>query len=104
MNGDGDMEWEEFTKFVVEKASIFRQRFADDDTAEYHDTSHLLDPYAKTLRRHEIAAICVLPKTVELAIIEEHNPAVFISRYTTVRRLREHASWMIGCVIVVASF
>lgn len=74
------MEWEEFTKFVVEKASIFRQRFEDDSTAEYHDMSHMLDTYARTLRRHEISSICVLPKSAELAIIEEHNPAVFISR------------------------
>jgi hypothetical protein len=96
VNGDGDMEWEEFTKFVVEKASIFRQRFAEDGSAEYHDTSHLLDPYAKTLRRHEIAAICVLPKTAELAVIEEHNPAVFISRYSTASKLQN----ILGRIVV----
>eukprot|EP00742_Colponemidia_sp_Colp-10_P006501 GILJ01006966.1.p1 GENE.GILJ01006966.1~~GILJ01006966.1.p1 ORF type:complete len:1036 (-),score=169.77 GILJ01006966.1:198-3305(-) len=36
MSGDGSLQWEEFTNFIIEKASVIRDRFRADAIKEYH--------------------------------------------------------------------
>jgi hypothetical protein len=44
VNGDGNLEWQEFTSFVVEKANILNKRLKSTSIAHYYDNSEALRP------------------------------------------------------------
>jgi hypothetical protein len=54
INGDGDLEWQEFTTFTVEKANLLNKRQKLASIAHYHDTTDGLDPSAHVRHRHDV--------------------------------------------------
>lgn len=75
VNGDGQMEWEEFTKFTVEKASLLNKRFVLTTIPEYLDTSASLDNSAKMRRRNDISYMTPIKNLVYMPI---SHPTVVI--------------------------
>eukprot|EP01041_Mallomonas_annulata_P000978 gene978-1912_t len=78
MNGDGYLEWEEFTKLTVEKASTLNKRYAVNGIPNYYDSSSELDSSAHYRHRHDISHICPLPKMGAFALTEDHKNAIWI--------------------------
>lgn len=78
VNGDGLMEWEEFTKFTVEKASLLNQRYVISSLPEYVDSTASLDPGMRQFRRNNISCLLPLPSMSSFAVIEEHKKAISI--------------------------
>jgi len=80
INGDGDMEWDEFTRFIVEKASLFQDRMTLDKVAPYyHNTRYNTENIPVDLRqRHtdSLDKIINIEKANQFAVIEAHSKVV----------------------------
>jgi hypothetical protein len=69
VNGDGQLEWQEFTAFTVEKANILNKRAKLTSIAHYHDSSDLLDPTATYRHRHDISRFVNIPSLGMFAML-----------------------------------
>lgn len=69
VNGDGQLEWQEFTSFTVEKANLLNKRARLASIAHYHDSSHTLDPASKYRHRHDISRFVNIPKAGHFAMV-----------------------------------
>jgi hypothetical protein len=69
VNGDGDLEWQEFTTFTVEKANLLSKRLKLKSIAHYYDTSETLDPTALQRHRNDISQILQIPTLGQFAIV-----------------------------------
>ena len=78
VNGDGMMEWEEFTKFTVEKASLLNQKFVISTLPEYVDSTNLLDNIMRQFRRQNIFSMLSIPSIGSFAVLEEHKKNITI--------------------------
>ena len=78
VNGDGDMEWEELTKFIVEKANMLSGSNVLTGIAHYNDASSLLDPGASTRRKNEFSRMCPMPQLGMFAALEDHSTNVHV--------------------------
>ena len=78
VNGDGYMEWEEFTRFMVEKAALFKQQLALDSIPSYSHNASQETSMGKSGHRHResIDSLCVIPKYSLFACVEQHSPVV----------------------------
>mmetsp|Transcript_10420 Transcript_10420/g.15848 ORF Transcript_10420/g.15848 Transcript_10420/m.15848 type:complete len:1219 (+) Transcript_10420:174-3830(+) len=76
VNGDGLMEWEEFTKFTVEKASLLNQQFVMATIPEYQDSTWTLDLGIRQFRRNNVSAMLPLPTLGSFAVLEDHRKAI----------------------------
>lgn len=77
VNGDGDLEWQEFTSFVVEKANIINKRIKLASIPQYHDVTNTLDPSAYQ-RHQKIAKLAAIPTLGRFCMIEESRNAFFM--------------------------
>jgi WD40 repeat protein len=78
VNGDGIMEWEEFTKFTVEKASLLNQKFVMATIPEYVESTGSLDSSIRTFRRHDICRMLPMPSIGCFSVLEEHSKDISI--------------------------
>ena len=78
VNGDGDMEWEEFTTFIVQKANQLNKNNKLSSLSTYYDSSEFLDPSALVRRKNEYSHMCMIPSMNYFAAIEEHKNGVYI--------------------------
>lgn len=78
VNGDGQMEWEEFTKFTVEKASLLNKRLVLTSIPVYEDCTASLDPQVRMHRRNQISKMIPIQNTGTFAVIEEHRKVLSI--------------------------
>jgi WD40 repeat protein len=78
VNGDGMMEWEEFTKFTVEKASLLNQKFVMATIPEYVESTGSLDNSIRTFRRHDICRMLPMPSIGCFSVLEEHSKDISI--------------------------
>jgi WD40 repeat protein len=76
VNGDGMMEWEEFTKFTVEKASLLNKRFVISTLPEYIDSTPKLDNSMRQFRRHNLFSMLPMPSVGSFAVLEEHRKQI----------------------------
>jgi hypothetical protein len=78
VNGDGYMEWEEFTRFMVEKAALFKEQLALESIPCYSHNVNEETSMGKSGHRHResIDSLCVIPKYSLLACVEQHSPVV----------------------------
>ena len=83
VNGDGDMEWEELTKFIVEKANTLNSKTSTSEISHYTDKSDDLDPAALTRRRNEYSRLCPMANLGQFAAVEEHSSTVHIFNLRT---------------------
>ena len=89
VNGDGDMEWEELTKFIVEKANMLNNKVQLSGISHYYDNSDVLDPAALTRRRNEYSRICPMQNLGQFAAVEEHSSTVHIFSMRTGKHLNK---------------
>jgi hypothetical protein len=68
INGDGDLEWQEFTTFVVEKANLLNKRQKLASLAHYSDSTHILDASAAYRHRNDISKVINFPVRVEVCL------------------------------------
>lgn len=87
VNGDESMEWEEFTRFMVEKAAAFKELQSMDRIPDYNHNKPLQITSMGTVHGHHrhrdsIDHICVLPRLKQFACVENHSPdiALYSSR------------------------
>mmetsp|Transcript_9483 Transcript_9483/g.20785 ORF Transcript_9483/g.20785 Transcript_9483/m.20785 type:complete len:1383 (-) Transcript_9483:151-4299(-) len=78
VNGDGQLEWQEFTSFTVEKANLLNKRQKLTSIAHYHDSTHMLDPSAHYRHRHDISKFVEIPSLAQFAIVEDHKNSIFV--------------------------
>jgi len=78
VNGDGRLEWQEFTTFTVEKANLLNKREKLTSIAHYHDCTQKLDTSALYRHRHDISRFCNLPSLGQFAIVEDHKNSIFL--------------------------
>jgi WD40 repeat protein len=78
VNGDGDLEWQEFTSFTVEKANILTQRLKLASIAHYYESTSTLDPSADYRHRHDISSFCKISSLGQFAFAEDHKNAIFL--------------------------
>ena len=78
VNGDGDMEWEELTTFIVQKANQLNRANKLSSISTYYDSSDSLDETAKMRRRDEYSHLCAIPSMSYFAAVEEHRSSVYI--------------------------
>ena len=78
INGDGDLEWQEFTSFVVEKANLLNKRQKLASLAHYYDSSSTLDPSADYRHRNDISRIINLPNLNQFAMLEDNKRSIFL--------------------------
>jgi WD40 repeat protein len=78
VNDDQMMEWEEFTKFTVEKASLLNQKFVMATIPEYVESTSTLDNSMKAFRRHDICRMLPMPSIGCFSVLEEHSKDISI--------------------------
>lgn len=78
VNGDGMMEWSEFTTFTVEKANILNKKMKFTNIANYHDSSEKLDPSSQHRHRHDFSAACPIKNLNQFALLEDNRNAIFV--------------------------
>jgi WD40 repeat protein len=78
VNGDGGMEWDEFSKFILDKASHLNKERKLQNIRNYHDSSDDLDTIIKLRRRNEISHMCNIPALGHFALSEEHKKVIWI--------------------------
>jgi WD40 repeat protein len=78
VNGDGMLEWQEFTSFTVEKANLLNKRAKLTSIAHYHDSSRSLDPSATYRHRHDISKFVNIPLMGQFAMLEDHKNAIYV--------------------------
>jgi hypothetical protein len=81
VNGDGQLEWQEFTSFTVEKANLLNKRQKLTSIAHYHDSTDTLDPSAHYRHRHDISRFVQIPQLCQFAIVVSACIISFIVRY-----------------------
>jgi WD40 repeat protein len=87
VNGDGLMEWEEFTKFTVEKASLLNHRFVMATIPEYIDSTATLDPILRQFRRNNISSMLQMQTIGSFAVLEEHKKEIQLFHSSTGRHV-----------------
>jgi len=87
VNGDGDLEWQEFTSFVVEKANIINKRIKLASIPQYHDVTNTLDPTAYS-RHQKIAKLADIPTLGRFCMIEESRNAFFMFNSRTGKHIK----------------
>lgn len=60
INGDGMMEWEEFTRFIVEKAQLYHQLQAVEDLPSYRHASRSVEEISRHRHGNTIEKICFM--------------------------------------------
>eukprot|EP01038_Epipyxis_sp_PR26KG_P011209 gene11209-15040_t len=78
VNGDGQLEWQEFTSFTVEKANLLNKRAKLTRIPHYYDCTDHLDPTALYRHRHDISRFIKIPTLAQFAIVEDHKNAIFV--------------------------
>lgn len=78
VNGDGNLEWQEFTSFVVEKANILNKRLKSTSIPHYYDNSDALDSSALNRHRHDISKFAKIPNLCQFAMVEDHKNAIYV--------------------------
>lgn len=78
VNGDGNLEWQEFTTFTVEKANLLNKRQKMASIANYHDTTDTLDASAHYRHRHDISRFLNIAPLSQFAMLEDHKNSVYI--------------------------
>ena len=73
VNGDGQMQWEEFSRFLVEKASVYHQAQSPDKMLEYHQAPLEVSGYR---HRGSIDALAVIPRYRQFACVENHSNVI----------------------------
>jgi len=80
VNGDGTMDWEELTRFMVSKAALLKEKSTALDCIPYH---HKTQPDASVpastvhhRHRDSIDGMCLLPRYRQFACIENHSPVI----------------------------
>lgn len=69
VNGDGNLEWQEFTTYVVEKANILNKRLKSTSIPHYYDSSESLDASAQYRHRHDISKFVKIPNLCQFAMV-----------------------------------
>ena len=69
VNGDGNLEWQEFTSFVVEKANILNKRLKSTSIPHYYDSTEALDSSAQYRHRHDISKLAPIPNMCQFAMV-----------------------------------
>lgn len=81
MNGDGTMDWEELTRFMVSKAALMKST-AIDAMLPYHHNTQIIGsaagPDFHHRHRDSIDGICNLPRLKQFAVIENHSPVIAV--------------------------
>ncbi|KAJ1457324.1 WD40-repeat-containing domain protein [Pelagophyceae sp. CCMP2097] len=78
VNGDGAVEWEEFTRFIVEKAALYQEQNAVEKIATY---SHAVDEPSRSRtnrHRHMIEKMVAIPRKEWVAVAEGQSSRVQI--------------------------
>ena len=78
INGDGGLEWQEFTSFVVEKANLLNKRQKLASLPHYHDSTSTLDSSASYRHRNDISRIVNLPAIHQFAMMEDNKRSIFL--------------------------
>lgn len=78
VNGDGGMDWDEFTKFILDKASHLNKERKSQNIRNYYDSSDELDTIIKLRRRNEISHMCNIATLGHFALSEEHKKVIWI--------------------------
>jgi WD40 repeat protein len=81
VNGDGDLEWEEFTTFTVDKANQLNKKLQLQSIAQYDESTSTLDASADYRHRHDISKFCNIPASSGpglFAMTEDYKNAIFI--------------------------
>ena len=78
VNGDGMMEWSEFTIFTVEKANILNKKMKFTAIANYHDSTEKLDASSQHRHRHDFAQAIPINTLHQFAILEDNKNSIFI--------------------------
>ncbi|CAM9196565.1 unnamed protein product, partial [Ectocarpus fasciculatus] len=78
VNGDGGMEWDEFSKFILDKASHLNKERKSQNIRNYHDSSDELDTIIKLRRRNEISHMCFISTLGHFALSEEHKKVIWV--------------------------
>jgi WD40 repeat protein len=77
INGDGNMEWEEFTGFVVEKAAVFKDVHKSMDVlSDYHYKPMALDRNDRHRHNQYIEKLHYIEPYDQIAAIEQHSSEV----------------------------
>eukprot|EP00903_Cladosiphon_okamuranus_P007678 g7442.t1 len=89
INGDGMMEWDEFTRFVVVKAQLHHAQMSIDQLAEYRQGSRQVEVVSYNRCCETVEQLCYIPGSHQLAVIQEHNPIVNIYNSQTWARVAQ---------------
>ncbi|CAM9156385.1 unnamed protein product, partial [Discosporangium mesarthrocarpum] len=89
INGDGMMEWDEFTRFVVEKAQLHHAKLTIDQIQEYTQAPKQLEVSASNRSCKAVEQLCYVPGSNHVAVIQEHNPIINVYHAQTCHRVAE---------------
>eukprot|EP01042_Synura_sphagnicola_P031858 gene31858-41000_t len=78
VNGDGQLEWQEFTSFTVEKANLLNKRAKLASIAHYYDSTSQLDASASYRHRNDISKFVNLRTLGQFAMLEDHKNAIYL--------------------------
>jgi WD40 repeat protein len=78
VNGDGDLEWQEFTSFTLEKANQLNQKKKLASLAPYYDSKEQLDPDCFYRHRNDLSKMVNIPNIGQFAAIEDHRNSIFL--------------------------
>lgn len=69
VNGDGHLEWQEFTTYVVEKANLLNKRMKLTNIPHYYDSSESLDADSQYRHRNDISKMVKIPYLNQFAMV-----------------------------------
>ncbi|CAM9167934.1 unnamed protein product, partial [Chrysoparadoxa australica] len=78
VNGDGICQWDEFTRFVVEKSQIYHKSLSINQMAEYQSTEKAHEVFSSNRSCGPVEQLEHIKRGNVLAVIQEHNPCVDI--------------------------
>lgn len=78
INGDASMEWEELTRYMVEKASLFKDRDPLEGIPPYAHNPALQVSSDGHRTRDSIDCIIPIPRNRQFACTENHSPIVSV--------------------------
>jgi hypothetical protein len=78
VNGDGDLEWMEFTSFTLEKANQLNQKKKLASLPHYYDSKEQLDPDCGYRHRNDISKMFNIPNLGQFAALEDHKNSIFL--------------------------
>jgi hypothetical protein len=73
VNGDAQLEWQEFTTYFVEKANLLNKRLKLTSIPHYYDSTEMLDVSAQYRHRHDISKYVVMPELNQFALAVRFN-------------------------------